>query len=291
MTKLPLRSHIRRKLGMLVLLMALYSTAVWLCDNLFFSWLDIRPNVHTLLGTVLGLLLVFRTNTAYDRWWEARKFWGQLVNDSRNFTIKVRAHLKIPKEDGYHVARLFVNFARALKEHLREGIRPKQLSVYKDIEHEPTHVPAHVANMIREKVTGWRSKGFIDGYDDMMFDVHARALMDICGGCERIRRTPLSKSYITFIRQSIFIYLVTLPWGLVHDFAFWSVPAVTIIGYFMIGIELIAEEVEEPFGRHEDDLELDAICQGMENSVMEIYNTPRERPIPYGRVPHIAEQK
>lgn len=285
------RAPIMGRLWACVILVALYSLVVCVGDAWYFSELNIQPNLHALMGGVLGMLLVFRTNTAYDRWWEGRKLWGQLVNDSRNLTIKVRALVKVSHDDGHHLARLLVNFARALKEHLREGIRPKQLSVYRNIQHEPQHVPAHVANLIREKIGDWKSKEQIDGFDDIVLDVHVRALMDICGACERIRKTPISRSYLAFIRQSIFLYLSTLPWGLVHDFTFWTIPAVTIIAYFMIGIELIAEQVEEPFGREEDDLELDVICQGIETTVMEIFTTPRERMPPYGRVEQIADQK
>src|SRR5947199_10146337 len=114
-----------------------YAALVVLLDR----WLNINvppqaAQFHGFLGLILGVLLVFRTNTAYDRWWEGRKLWGQLVNDSRNLTIKVRALTKVEQDDAHHFARLLVNFARALKEHLREGIRSKQLSVYRNIEHE-----------------------------------------------------------------------------------------------------------------------------------------------------------
>jgi putative membrane protein len=94
--------------------------------------------------------------------------------------------------------------------------------------------------------------------------------MDICGACERIRRTPLPRSYLLFIRTCIALYLLTLPWGLIHDFGYWTIPEVMIVGYFMVGIELTAEEVEEPFGRAADDLLLDDICQGIEATVTEI---------------------
>src|SRR6266850_1690357 len=100
-------------------------------------------SAHSLLGIVLGLFLVFRTNTAYDRWWEGRRLWGQLVNDLRNLSIKVRCLAKVSDEEAHRFGRLLVNFARALKEHLREGIRPKQLSVYRDVRSEPKHVPAN----------------------------------------------------------------------------------------------------------------------------------------------------
>lgn len=260
------------KLIWFIVAVSLYAAAVCFVDDRFLhDRVKINPNFHALIGTVLGIFLVFRTNTAYDRWWEGRKLWGQLVNDSRNLAIKVRAlHHTLRREDFMLMGRIILNFARALKEHLREGIRPKELSLYRQMGHEPTHVPANISAMCRERIKHWRRENRIDGFEELQLDVHSRAFMDICGACERIRRTPLTRSYVFFIRQSIMLYLITLPWGLVDDFSWWTIAACALITYFMVGIELLAEVVEEPFGREEDDLMLDDICAAIEASVTEI---------------------
>ena len=99
--------------------------------------------------------------------------------------------------------------------------------------------------------------------------------MDVCGGCERIHRTPLAKSYRWFVRQLIAIYLITLPWGLTEDFGIWTVPTVVLIGYFMIGLEAIAADIEEPFGTDADDLRLDEMCRSVDASVREIMTAPQ----------------
>jgi ion channel-forming bestrophin family protein len=264
-------SPLARRLGTADALAGLYALLVTLLDQLWFREdLVIHPQLHALLGTVLGLFLGFRTNTAYDRWWEGRKLWGQLVNDSRNLAIKARAFTKIDRESLLHFGRLVVTFARALKEHLREGVRPQDLSAYKMIAVEPKHVPGHIALQLRQAVSEWAQKGSIDRFEEMMLDRHITALMDICGGCERIRRTPLATSYRTFIRQGIALYLATLPWGLVYDFGFWTIPAVMMVTYFLVGVEMIAEEVEEPFGRSADDLMLDDLCKTIDATVSEI---------------------
>jgi len=267
----PAPPSVLKRLRLPAVLLAGYAGAVALLDWLFHDFIKAPLHVHTFLGAVLGLLLVFRTNTAYDRWWEGRKLWGQLVNDSRNLCLKIRALPAIPLAEARHLGRLLTSFARALKEHLREGVRAGQLSLYGgNVRAEPTHVPIHLASLVRGQIAGWRREGRIDGFDDLLLDRHARSLTEVCGACERIRKTPISPSYRTFLRQCIMLYLVTLPWGLVDELSFWVVPAVTIITYFMLGLELIAEDVEEPFGRGEDDLELDEICRGLEASVEEI---------------------
>jgi len=268
-------SPLVRRLWSSVVLLGFYALAVTVVDQRWFREdFVVHPSLHALLGTVLGLFLAFRTNTAYDRWWEGRKLWGQLVNESRNLAIKVKAFAKIDRDEALRFGRLVISFARALKEHLREGIRAQQLSVYKNLAVEPSHVPGHIALQLREFVSAWCEKASIDRFEELMLDRHIAALMDICGGCERIRRTPLATSYRTFIRQGIALYLATLPWGLVYDFRFWTIPAVMMATYFLVGSEMIAEEVEEPFGRGEDDLMLDDLCKTIEATVNEILSPP-----------------
>lgn len=269
------QTPVARRIWTSVFGMGVYACGVVLAEQFVFDYqIKIPPSFHALLGTVLGLFLGFRTNSAYDRWWEGRKLWGQLVNESRNLAIKVQGVPRIERAEALGFGRLVINFARALKEHLREGIRARQLSVYKDAVNDPKHVPANIAFQLREMLTLWTERRQTDSFRELMFDRHLSAFMDICGACERIRRTPLAYSYITFIRQAIILYLFTLPWGLVHDLNYWTIPAVMIVSYLMIGIEMIAEEVEEPFGRSLDDLMLDDICKTIETSVNEILNTP-----------------
>lgn len=94
--------------------------------------------------------------------------------------------------------------------------------------------------------------------------------MNICGACERIQKTPIAHSHLWFIRQSIALYVLTLPWGLIEQFHFWTIPATMLLSYLLIGIELIAEAIEEPFGDSVDDLRLEEICRTIELSVCEI---------------------
>src|SRR5260221_2938451 len=102
--------------------------------------------------------------------------------------------------------------------------------------------------------------------------------MNICGACARIQKSPISLSYRWFIRQTIAIYLLTLPWGLMRSFGWWTVPAVAMLGYFMIGVEVIAEQIEDPFGESEDDLMLEDLCETISKSVGDIMTSaPNER--------------
>ncbi|MFL5327589.1 MAG: bestrophin family protein [Gemmataceae bacterium] len=252
---------------MIALACGIYATVVVVVDQKFIGEIpNIKPQLHVMLGTVLGIFLAFRTSTAYDRWWEGRKLWGQLVNDSRNLAIKVQTLPKVSCDQKEEIGRLLIVFSRSLKDHLRATPKPKEREWLAG----RAHVPLDTARSIRANIVRWREQGWIDGYDDIVLDIHARALMDISGGCERIRKTPLAQSYMHFIRQGIGLYLVTLPWGLVDEWRYWSIAATALVSYFMIGIELLAESVEEPFGHDEDDLRLDEICDGIEASIREV---------------------
>jgi putative membrane protein len=222
---------------------------------------------HGLLGLVLGMLLVFRTNTSYDRWWEGRKLWGQLVNDTRNLAIKVQTCVRAGAEDKQRLGRWLHGFAVALKDHLRGRASLSSTPGFMDNPEKPPHVPAYISASIYEQFEAWRQSEQLGGFELLFLDQHASSLMNICGACERIQKSPISISYRWFIRQSIAIYLLALPWGLLPSFDWWSVPAVAMLGYFMVGVEMIAEQIEDPFGTDPDDIGLDNLCDVIEKSV------------------------
>lgn len=231
---------------------------------------DFSSSLHGIIGLVLGLLLVFRTNSSYARWWEARKLWGKLVNISRNMAIKFRELTNFTKQELRELADLLVAFPEALRDHLREDDDFSMFPQLEQIDPPPRHIPAYIADLIYRRVISWKRTGMIDGDELRIIDSETRELMEICGACERIRRTRLSPSYRTFVRHCITLYLITLPWGLVKEFELWTVPMTVIMAYFMIGIEVIAHSVEEPFGLDEDDLDLDGLCITIRSTVNEI---------------------
>jgi ion channel-forming bestrophin family protein len=246
----------------------------WIEYTFFDELITHGSQLYAVLGLVLGTLLVFRTNTSYDRWWEGRKLWGQLVNDSRNLAIKVETCVQADEPEKDQLGQWLIDFAYALKGHLRGGIQLAQLPGFENSTERPQHVPAFLSEKIYDQLERWRQADEIGGFELLFLDQHASSLMNVCGACERIQKSPISISYRWFIRQSIAIYLITLPWGLVKDFDWWTIAVMALITYFMLGVELIAEEIEDPFGDHEDDLKLDDICRTIERSVKEIMNEP-----------------
>ncbi len=232
---------------------------------------DVPPDLHAMLTLVLGCLLVFRTNTAYARWWEARKLWGALVNVSRNMAVKVADLVRASDADLVKFRTEIVAFAYGLRDHLRREADIKKLDGFKDCVDSPKHVPAYIVTRMYEELGSWKKDAFIDGDELRVLDEEARRFLDICGGCERIRNTLIARSYRTFARQCVFLYLLTLPWGIVNTFHSLTIPITAIVAYFMLGLEIVAEDVEEPFGRASDDLDLDGLCNAIEVSVHEIF--------------------
>jgi putative membrane protein len=254
-----------------VALASLYAAAVVAIEVHYFDeMITIGAQFHGVLGLVLGTLLVFRTNTSYDRWWEGRKLWGQLVNDCRNLAIKVATCVHADPAEKQQLSVWLIDFAYALKDHLRGGIKLVQLPGFEKATDQPEHVPAYLSEKIYDQLERWRKAEKIGGFELLFLDQHAASLMNICGACERIKKSPISVSYRWFIRQSIAIYLVTLPWGVVEEFNWYTIAVMALITYFMLGVEMIAEEIEDPFGDAEDDLQLDDLCRTIDRSVSEI---------------------
>lgn len=250
-------------------------TVVYLEKNVWPGLETVGGGFHGFIGLVLGVLLVFRTNTSYDRWWEARKLWGQLINDSRNLAIKVQTCVRADASEKEKLGRLLIGFAWSLKDHLRARLRQQQLPELIATRGQRYHGPASISAHIYIQLESWRLRDQLGGFELLFLDQHVASLMNICGACERIQSAPISISYRWFIRQSIAIYLITLPWATVDTFGYWTVAAVGMLAYFMIGVEMIAEEIEDPFGITDDDLMLEDFCRTIDRDISGILQQPQ----------------
>jgi putative membrane protein len=269
-----------RKLYPIILLMIVYTGLISYVELDYFHVSD-KSNLknfntlHTILGFVLSMLLVFRTNTAYDRWWEGRKQWGSLVNSSRNFSAKINAFLA---EDD-HVNRDFFRsiipvFSQALYQHLRKDTTRLEL------DHEPhpeipnfnhdQHVPNAIIQLLMDKVNSLYMEGKLTDAQLIIINNELQSFLEICGACERIKNTPLPYSYSGFIKKFIFLFVITLPIGMSFTLGYLSIPIVAIIFYVLASLELIAEEIEDPFGNDPNDLPTQIIAEKIEKNVDEI---------------------
>ncbi|TCC90480.1 hypothetical protein EZ428_14500 [Pedobacter frigiditerrae] len=224
--------------------------------------------MHSLLGFVLSMLLVFRTNTSYDRWWDGRKLLGALTNVSRNLALKIKA-LNLSEEEVEFFKYAIPKYGFALKEHLREKQYFGKDSFLIEID-GGKHIPNQVAASIIARLYDLQTAGKISQEQLITLSADANQFTDICGGCERIRNTPIPYSYSAFIKKFIFIYVLTLPIGWVFSLGYFVVPIVPFILYVLASLELIAEEIENPFNQDANDLPVDQICNNIEKHVQEI---------------------
>ncbi|MBL0053900.1 MAG: hypothetical protein IPP29_21600 [Bacteroidetes bacterium] len=273
------KSDTLRQLFPLIVAIAIYSVAiatlemeVWkLSDTSQIKNLTI---LHTLTSFVIGMLLVFRTNTAYDRWWEGRKLWGSLVNNSRNLAIKLSAFLD--KEDqvnrSYFTA-LIPAFAMVLSKHLNKESTRLELfedNLFSNRIKFDKHVPNQVSAMITRRVNKLYREGKITGDQLILLGPELQSFADVCGACERIKNTPIPYSYSVFIKKFIFFYVMTMPFGFVFSLGYLMIPLVCFIFYILASLELIAEEIEDPFGGDSNDLPTTLIANNIEKHVTEI---------------------
>jgi len=221
---------------------------------------DIPSDMYGSLSLILGCLLVFRTNTAYNRWWEARTLWGTLVNTERNLAVKLTTLVDLNEGDRNFLKDSLSQFPQQLMVHLRS---PRAST---------THVPINNVRKVYEWMGQERKTGKLDAVAVRVIDMELAKLLEVCGACERIARTPMIHSYRVFVRQCIAIFLFSFPWGIAQDFQWWTVPLTIIVSYFMLGMEVVAENVEEPFGLDDDDLDLEGMCKTIEQSMHEVFD-------------------
>jgi putative membrane protein len=241
--------------------------------HLGFNWtiFHIPASFHTVLGLVIGLLLVFRTNTAYERWWEGRKQLGALLNTVRNLAMKYKAYIN--HEDDV-VYTLLEAFPWTLKENLRskdyssvaEHIPADMIAAFNKAYHKPNFILAELSKRTNELMMNKK----INGEQFLILENKISELTDILGACERIKNTPIPFGYAIHLKRILLIYLITLPFAFVESIGWWSIPVAMIVFYTMIGIELIAEEIEDPFGNDENDLPVDDIEDKIRLNVEEI---------------------
>lgn len=271
-----------RKLLPLILAVCVYSGIIAFLEKDVFrltdtSYLKNIPVMHSLLGFAISMLLVFRTNTAYDRWWEGRKLWGSLVNNSRNLAIKLAVMLpESEKEQRAFFRKTIPAYAYALFNHLRSEKTRIELfeddikhPLFKQINTEK-HIPNQVALLMFKHLQQLYTEGKINGDQLIVLNAEMQSFTDICGACERIKNTPIPFSYSVFIKKFIFFYVMTLPIGYVFNLGYYVIPVVALIFYVLASLELIAEEIEDPFGGDSNDVPTEKIAMNIHKHVSEI---------------------
>lgn len=235
--------------------------------------IEIPVTVHTLIGLALGLLLVFRTNSSYERFWEGRKAWGRILNDARNIGRATRSLLMGHPEIIEPVTLWTAAFPFACMHSLRgaRSLGPLQTRLPADQVARvlgSSHVPTAVAGQISDTLAIHRPPGTFGERAVIAVDGLVRSLVDHIGECERIQNTPLPFAYVVHLRRALTLYLTTLPFALVDSFGWLTVPYTLLIAYILMGIDEIGVEIESPFGTDHNDLPLESICATVERDLL-----------------------
>jgi putative membrane protein len=229
--------------------------------------------MHSMLGFVISLLLAYRTNTAYDRWWEGRKLWGTLVNNSRNLALKIAVILE-SEIDRHFYQKVIPLYAHILQKYLADDEAGLVLFEGLDLDIDHTkHKPNQVAKMLFKKTDELYKSGKISGHQLLYLNTELQSFTDVCGACERIKNTPIPYSYSAFIKKFIFFYVMTLPFSYTFILSYYVIPVVVFIFYVLASLELIAEEIEDPFGSDANDLPTEKIAANIKKHVDEIFVT------------------
>ena len=282
------KTETMRRLLPLLLGVGVYAGCWAYIENIFFAdnkTIDLFNNigiVYSILGFTLSLFLVFRTNTAYDRWWEGRRLWGDLNNAIRNISIHLHSSLPIENEQRRHYYSALMHlFSIALKQHLQDKrLHGNHFEIFEDknpIFEEKSEIlktnnqPQFIAKLIFLALKADVRHGLFSIHDLELFRTELNKFMEVAGGCERIKNTPIPFTYSVFIKKFIFIYVMLFPIVYSTQLFFIIIPVTMFILYVLASIELIAEEIENPFNGDESDLPLEAIVKNIGKNAREIF--------------------
>jgi putative membrane protein len=257
----------------------------------FFKWPVSLPTLSSIVPSiVLGLLLVFRTNTAYDRFWEGRKFWGMLINNVRNLARRIWVSIEEKDPEDIELKksalRLLPAFAVAMKLHLRQEavnpeleplMSPAQYQKLKSMNNPPLEIAFWIEDYLHEQY----ERNCLDVYQLIGMKDLINSMIDVLGGCERILKTPIPLAYAIHLKQLLLLYCLALPFQMVNDLAWGTGPVVALISFTLFGIEEIGIEIENPFQHDTNDLPLDSICATMQRNIGDLISLS---PSIHGRV-------
>jgi ion channel-forming bestrophin family protein len=242
---------------------------------------------HEVAGAVMGLFLVLRTNAGYDRWWEARRLWGGIVNQSRNLAIQALSYGPGDPCWRAEVIRWTIAFAHVSCRELRgERTIPEVAALLGEDQAtriaRASHMPDVVARGIGRLLRQAYEAGEMSDFAFHLIERERASLIDHLGGCERILKTPLARVYSIKIRRFVFMFLVSLNFAMLDKFeSNWMVPPFSVlIAYPILSLDMIGVELQNPFStRNLGHLPLDDICRTIESNLTDLLDGEAERAI------------
>lgn len=227
----------------------------------------------SLMGLALSIFLGFRNNACYDRWWEARKMWGGLINTTRSLARQTLTLIE-PGADRQALIHQIIGYTYALKSHLRTEVKldavvswfPQSMAAHFE---QSTNVPVAILQHMGDSYRSAWKDGRIEPYHLPVLEASLTALTDIQGKCERIKNTPVPLSYTMLTHRLVAIYCLALPFGIVTEIGTLTPLVVAIISYAFLGLDSVGTQLEDPFELDPNDLPLAALARTIERNLLE----------------------
>ncbi|RDE24850.1 hypothetical protein DV711_04500 [Motiliproteus coralliicola] len=274
-----LRGSIVPKILPQILFVALLGAGVAIAQHYLPPLLpDYSPFAFTVLGVALSLFLGFRNNACYERWWEARKHWGQLLVDGRSLARQANSFLDDEVEGAAETKKRLVHLTIAFTHALRHQLR--QTNGWSDIEpyiqaedHErlkrSQNLPDCLLQLLGQELGRCRRQGLLSDILIQNFDERITSMAGVLAACERIQNTPLPFAYMLLVHRTAYIYCLLLPFGVVGALGAFTPLLCAIVAYTFFGLDALSEELEEPFGLSSNDLPLSAMSRTLEINLLE----------------------
>lgn len=265
-----------------LVIILVYSLAIAVIHQWFLEVpISIPLAVPAVLGTVISLLLGFRSNQAYDRWWEARQVWGAIVNDSRTLARQVLNFTESQyEEDMVHqwrqrMVRRQIAWCYSLGQSLRRTNPTSGLDKYlnrREIEvlSRFNNVPMALLDQHGKDLRRALEEGYINRYQQIEIDKTLTRLCDAMGKCERIKNTVFPSTYSLYIHFSLLLFIAMLPFGVIEYFNFLEVPLVLAISASFLLIEKMAIHLQDPFENKPTDTPMTAIAGTIERDLKQL---------------------
>jgi ion channel-forming bestrophin family protein len=283
--------------GRPLLILLVYDLAVVTAYKVLrWNWIAMPHIPLALFGSAIGIIVAFRNQSSYARWWDARTLWGSVINNSRSVARQVTT-VMMPVNDSeagelkamqrrlvYHQ----IAFAHALRQQLR-GLEPweeltpllseQELSELRDEKNIPLTIQQQMGTLLRQcQVRGW-----IDIAHWRALDGNLDDLTDAQGGTERIKNTPMPKQYDYFPQLFVHIYCTLLPLALVTSMGWLTPLGSTLVGFIFLALDKIGRDLEDPFDNTIYDVPLTAITTTIEVNLRQLLGEttlpPAEKPV------------
>lgn len=270
------QENVFRRLRPIVILMIVYASLVSTAEYFLHDYYSIINDFtylgqfHLLFNFVLSIMIAFRVNTAYARWWEGRGLWGNLTNNARNLAFRFDTFLGLKNYPEF--TEYLARFPELLKCHLRRET-DKCILILDElgISHRvQDHLPNMLLKQMHQVINRCRKEGKIELEQYLVLSENLGAFTDVLGGCEKILNTPVPLPFNALIKQALFFYMLIFPFGRAGTFGFFVIPMIIVMIYVLWGLEAVADELENPFSYDDNDLPLDGMSMNIANNIRNI---------------------